>query len=114
VLLLLQGVLGFIPGLAPGGELFGLFNVDMVHNGFNIVSGLIFLLAGISASESAAKGVALFFGFVFTVLTLWGLLGDGTILNGLTQLNMADNILHLILAITSLGVGLSRERVVRV
>jgi hypothetical protein len=40
VILTVIGILGFIPALAPNGDLFGLFAIDPVHNLVHLVSGL--------------------------------------------------------------------------
>src|SRR5690242_2792264 len=47
--LLLVGILGFVPALAPDNNLLGIFAIDGFHNVIHILSGVVGLAAGLSS-----------------------------------------------------------------
>jgi hypothetical protein len=109
-ILLLVGVFGFISdahfdtgstGLQGDGFLG--FEVNAWHNLVHVASGL-FLLA-LAAKRSTAKTATLAFGAIYAVVTVIGLI-DGNDVLGLFPINAADNVLHAVLAASSLLVGL--------
>jgi hypothetical protein len=91
------GVLGFV--LNPtGGELLGIFAVNVLHN-------LVHLLFGIFGIAAAYVGRSRFYlqgvGIIYLLLTVLGFVpglyaGDHLLL-GLVHINLADNFLHLVL-----------------
>jgi hypothetical protein len=91
------GVLGFI--LNPtGGELLGIFAVNVPHNLVHLLFG-IFGIAAVLAGRSRIylQGV----GVIYLLLTVLGFvpglfIGDEMLL-GLVHINLADNFLHLVL-----------------
>src|SRR6185295_1698495 len=90
------GILGLIPGCAPGGMLFGAFQVNGAHNFLHLVTGIAALWTGI-VSKAAAKAFFKVFGIVYVILALLGFLGgDGNMVLGMFSSNMADSWLHLI------------------
>jgi len=97
------GVLGFVPGVTVAGRLFGVFEVDTLHNIIHIVSGLAFLWAAMSA-EKTARMVFQVFGVVYAIVAVVGLIQGGTVL-GLISTNMADHLLHVVLAVVILYIG---------
>ena len=105
---LLIGVLGFIPGITMEVDgvkkLLGIFEVDATHNLVHILSGLAFLAA--AQKERWSRMAFQVFGIVYALVTLIGFIAgtDGTVL-GLFHVNIADNILHLVLAATFLYLG---------
>ena len=96
--MLLVGILGFVPGLAPGGMLLGLFEVNALHNIIHVVTGI----AGLWAASTAANSRLFFkvFGIVYGLVTILGIIMGGNIL-GLIMINTADTLLHV--AITALA-----------
>lgn len=96
------GVLGFIPGITSNGHLLGIFEVDMLHNIIHLLSGIVaFAVAG------SAKNATLYFkifGVVYAVVAVVGLVQGDTVL-GLISTNMADHVLHVVLAAALLYVG---------
>ncbi len=114
IVFLLIGVLGFTPlAFESDGvkKLLGLFQVDAVHNIVHILSGLVFLAA--AQKERLARTAFQVFGIVYALVTLIGfLVGDGGSVLGLFHVNMADNLLHLILtaAFLYLGFGVPADR----
>ena len=91
------GVLGFV--LNPtGGELLGIFAVNVLHNLVHLLFG-IFGIAAVLMGRSRVylQGV----GVIYLLLTVLGFVpglfvGDEMLL-GLVHINLADNFLHLVL-----------------
>ncbi|MEK7132170.1 MAG: DUF4383 domain-containing protein [Patescibacteria group bacterium] len=105
----LVGVLGFIPGITSDGHLLGIFEVNTLHNIIHLLSGLLGLYAA-SQGEALARTWAKVFGVIYALVTVLGwLLPDGNIL-GLIQVNLADNLLHTVLAVAILYVGFGMKK----
>ena len=105
VVFLLVGVLGFVPGATPDGELLGVFHVDTLHNIIHVLSGLVALgLASMGAKYGKTYLVG--FGAVYALVAVVGLVQGDTVL-GLFGVNAADNVLHVVLALGLLGTGLT-------
>jgi hypothetical protein len=106
VVFLAVGILGFVPGITSetGGDKFllGIFQVGVLHNIVHIASGAAALLAASGASY--AKVYFRVFGTVYAVVAVVGLVQSDTIL-GLMPINLADNILHVVLALALLAIG---------
>lgn len=119
---LLVGVLGFIPGVTTdydsmefaehhsGAELFGVFQVSILHN----LVHLLFGIAGIAMSRAASTARAFLIGggVVYLVLWLYGLIIDQDSGANFIPVNTADNWLHLALGLgmVVLGLLLGRRR----
>lgn len=101
--LTLVGILGFIPGLAPSGNLLGIFAIDPLHNVIHILSGVVGLAAAFTAGAKYARLYAGVFGVVYGLVTIIGFI-QGTTVLGLIHVNLADNVLHLLITVASLGV----------
>ncbi len=117
---LLVGVLGFIPGITTDydtmqfaghesqAKLLGIFQVSILHN----IVHLLFGVAGIllARSWSGARNYLIVGGAIYLVLFLYGILiGDESTAN-FVPMNLADDILHLVLGIGMIGVGLALSR----
>ncbi|WP_329109969.1 DUF4383 domain-containing protein [Micromonospora sp. NBC_01699] len=117
---LLIGVLGFIPGVTTGydrlgfaghtsgAQLFGVFQVSVLHNLVHLAFGL----AGLALARTVAgsRGFLVGGGAIYLLLWLYGLvLGHGTTVNFL-PLNRADDWLHLGLGLAMIGLGLLTTR----
>jgi hypothetical protein len=103
VVLLAVGVLGFVPGITTGGYLLGIFAVDAVHNIVHLVTGL----AALAAAMTSAANARLFFkvfGVVYAIVAVLGFL-QGDMVLGLFVVNMADHVLHLVIAAVALYLG---------
>ena len=103
---LVMGILGFVPGVTMGGEyLFGIFAVDAVHN-------LVYMLVG-------ALGVAAYYwdrsmlycqvlGVFMLLIAIMGfipaLVFDEKLL-GIFAVNLAVNILHLVVGLAAAYLG---------
>lgn len=97
------GILGYVPGVTADGHLLGIFEVDPVHNIIHLVSGLIFAFAAWSSAQYS-RYAFIGFGIVYALVTIVGFLQGDTVL-GLFGVNMADNVLHLVIAAAALAVG---------
>ena len=120
---LLVGILGFIPGITTNydtmsfasheseAQLLGIFNVSILHN----IVHLLFGIAGVLMAKtfSSARTYLLGGGVIYLVLFVYGLLIDHNSAANFVPVNMADNWLHLALAIGMIGlaVALSRDAV---
>ncbi|MFI6810292.1 DUF4383 domain-containing protein [Streptomyces luteogriseus] len=114
------GALGFIPGITTdygslefashesGAELFGLFQVSILHNLVHLAYGLTgLILAGTAAGAYAYLLVG---GAVYLVLWVYGLsVGRDSDAN-FVPLNTADDWLHLVLGIAMIGLALALGR----
>ncbi|MEH1016037.1 DUF4383 domain-containing protein [Micromonospora sp. CPCC 206060] len=115
VVFLLVGVLGFVPGITSdygdlafaghhsGAELFGLFQVSVLHN----VVHLLFGAAGLvmSRTVTAARTFLIGGGAVYLVLWLYGLVVDTASEANFIPVNGADNWLHLVLGLGMIALG---------
>lgn len=109
VVLLLVGILGFIPGITTSDQmLLGIFHVNALHNIVHLVSGV----AGIWAAKNGAKAAKMFFqvfGVIYAAVTLLGFYyGDAAIL-GLVSNNTSDTYLHLVIAVAALYLGFAKK-----
>jgi hypothetical protein len=100
--LIIVGLLGFI-----NNPVLGIFKVDVLHNLVHLASGILAVVfAGMGASQ--AKTFAVILGVVYALVTILGFLSGESVL-GLITVNMADNVLHLVLAIVFLVIGLKKS-----
>ncbi|XKT74734.1 MAG: DUF4383 domain-containing protein [Patescibacteria group bacterium UBA2163] len=97
------GVLGFVPGITTDGHLLGIFEVDAVHNIIHLLTGLIFVW-GALASASTSQMVFKVVGVVYALVAIIGFVQGDTVL-GLIATNMADHVLHVVLAVAILYIG---------
>ncbi|MEW6635569.1 MAG: DUF4383 domain-containing protein [Actinomycetota bacterium] len=105
------GVLGFVPGVTtPEGMLFGVFAVDAVHNLVHLIVGAL----GIAAYYwDRARLYCQALGIWYLVVGVLGfipalLFGDGMLL-GLFHVNVADNLLHLIVGAAAAYLGFAPQ-----
>lgn len=120
VVLLLVGVLGFIPGITThykdlefagdgsGAKLLGIFQVSVLLN----IVHLLFGIAGLGLARTW-EGARLFLiggGVVYLALWILGIVGGAD----WVPTNSADNWLHFVLGIGMVGIGFmtTRERAV--
>lgn len=102
IIFILVGILGFIPGITSNGHLLGIFEVNTLHNIIHLLSGIIALMCAGSAMK--AKTYFKIFGVVYGLVTVVGFLQGNTVL-GLIGVNVADNLLHLLISIIALVLG---------
>ncbi|NML51990.1 DUF4383 domain-containing protein [Streptomyces sp. R302] len=122
LVLLVVAVLGFVPGVTTGvdemafaghesgAELFGVFQVSVLHNAVHLLFGA----AGVVMSRTAGTARAFLVGggFVYLLLWLYGVLVDLDGDANFVPFDTADNWLHLGLgaAMVLLGVVLGGRR----
>lgn len=104
VVMLVVGILGFVPGITSDGHLLGIFEVDAIHNIIHVLTGVLALVF----MKKNAKMFFKVFGVVYLLVTLLGFFMNGSIL-GLFMVNMADNVLHLAIAGLALWLGFRKE-----
>jgi hypothetical protein len=105
IVMIVIGILGFMPEVAPRGLLFGIFAINPLHNIIHLASGVIALICGLY-SEVAAKVYFIIFGIVYGLIAVLGFMhGEGLLLDKV-MINQADNYLHIAIAIFSLYLGL--------
>jgi hypothetical protein len=92
-----------------GGDLFGLFRVNVLHNLVHVALGAVLVAAGILGGRPA-KVVNTLVGSGYLLLFGVGLVVAGTGANVLA-LNGADHVLHLVLGLVLAAVGLGADRV---
>lgn len=122
IVLVLIGVIGFfIPQENSTGvqALFGIFDVDVVHNLVHIVSGLIGIGAAFGGFSVTFNRV---FGIIYTLIAILGLMpflyfptygNDSGRFLGLMHLSVADHVLHFIIGLSALAVGYYADRNMR-
>jgi hypothetical protein len=103
LIFLVLGISGYMTVFISNGLLFGLLEVDEIHNLAHLLTGAIALLA--TATARSSKLCLKFIGFIYLVLGVAGFAMDGEVLG--MQVNVMDNWLHLILGAAALYVGLS-------
>lgn len=114
VVMLLVGILGFIPGLTTAGPagtsyrlLLGIFAINPLHNVIHLATGAVALAAGLYGSGAYARMYFLVFGIVYALITIIGVTGilfdSHSNLLGIVPINGADNILHLAITLLALG-----------
>jgi Domain of unknown function (DUF4383) len=115
IVLLLIGIIGFFTPTKQYGvqEVFGLFDVDVVHNLIHVVSGILGIAAAFMGWSRTFNRT---FGIIYVVLGLVGLIPalyfpsgafghDNGLFLGLTHINAADHILHLVIGLAAVAVG---------
>ena len=112
VVLVLVGIVGFLvePSFNVGdsaqrGTLI-LFDINGWHNVVYLLSGVV----GLAMAGTAAKArlFAIGYGVVYVLVTILGfIVGDGGLLLSIIPINTADNVLHLVIAVTGIAIGLT-------
>ena len=110
--LVLVGIVGFLvePSFGIGdsaqrGTLIA-FDINGWHNVVHLLSGIV----GLAMAGTAAKArlFSIGYGVVYVLVTILGfVVGDGGLLLSIIPINTADNLLHLVIALTGIGVGLA-------
>jgi hypothetical protein len=104
VVFVIVGILGFAPGITTGGHLLGIFHVNTAHNMVHLLTGIIALAVGFR-SEHASRVFFQVLGAVYGLVAILGFVyGDRPIL-GLISNNLADTLLHVVIACVSLCLG---------
>lgn len=108
IVFILIGVLGFIPGITSNGHLLGIFEVNTLHNVIHLLSGIVALGASMS-SLKASRMYFQVFGAVYALVAIVGFVQGSTVL-GLIGVNLADNLLHVVIAAAALYLGFGMKQ----
>lgn len=103
---IVAGVLGYSSFFAPNGMLLGIFAVDHMHNMVHIISGVVALVSALN--EKYARLYLQIFGVVYGLVAALGFTMNGNVL--MMHMNMADNFLHLAIALIALYFGFAMKR----
>lgn len=102
VVFLVVGGIGFFSD-----PILGIFETDALHNIVHLLSGVLGLMAvGMGWEKTFAK----VFGTVYAVVAVLGFLMPGGMVLGLISVNMADNVLHTVIAAVFLYAGFFGEK----
>lgn len=107
IIFIAVGILGFIPGITSNGHLLGIFEVDTLHNVIHLLSGIVALMC--AGSTMKAKTYFKVFGVVYGLVTVLGFLNGATVL-GLIGVNVADNLLQLVISVAALAIGFGGKK----
>jgi hypothetical protein len=102
--LLVVGLLGFVPALTPDGNLLGIFHVNTVHNLIHVLSGIAALAAGFSG-YAYSKLYFQVFGVIYGLVAVLGLFYMDNDILGIVAHNTADLLLHVVIAGAALALG---------
>lgn len=107
VVLTIVGIWGYITSPNP---VLGIFAVDGTHNFIHLATGIIGILAGLGG-DKYVKMYLQVFGVIYALVFLVGIFtpADGKVL-GLFMANIADDILHLIIAAVALYGGFGKGK----
>jgi hypothetical protein len=120
IVFLVVGVAGFIPGITTnyselklashhsGAQLFGLFQVSVLHNAVHLLFGVAGLV--LARTPMAARNFLLYGGFVYAALFFYGILIEYQSSANFVPLDDADNVLHLVLAAGMIALSFLLDR----
>lgn len=103
VVFVVIGIWGFVQE-----PVLGIFGVNALHNVVHIVSGVLALLA-VSQGASAVSLFSKVFGVVYGLVAVLGFVVPDLMMD-LLAVDMADNLLHVVLAIVFLVIGFGMNR----
>jgi hypothetical protein len=106
VVFALVGVLGLLGGFGIVGPS-GIFMTDSLHDWVHLISGIVFLIVALAAPMHSSI-VMKVFGVVYLLVAVLGFFGSPVL--GFLVVNMADNILHLVLGAVILWAGFASKR----
>ncbi|MDR3623882.1 MAG: DUF4383 domain-containing protein [Chlamydiales bacterium] len=104
IVFLLVGIAGFIPALMMKDLLFGIFNVDALHNVIHIVFGIIGLWVACT-SRSASRIYFKVVGIIYVILAILGFWSGNDPVLGTISNNLPVAWLHLAIGIVALILG---------
>lgn len=120
VVFLLIGVLGFIPGITTNynelyfaghdsmAKLFGVFQVSILHNLVHLAYGVVGL--ALARTVAGARTFLIGGGVIYAALWIYGVAVDQNSGANFVPFNTADNWLHFLLAVGTIGLGLATGR----
>ena len=106
IVVLVVGVLGFVPGITSDGMLLGIFQVDTMHNIVHILTGVLAIAAAMGTG-SYARLYFKVFGVVYALIAVLGFVMSDNVMG--MMMNMMDHLLHLVIAAFALYVGFAMK-----
>lgn len=113
--LVLVGLLGFV-----NDPVLGIFEVNLLHNLVHLLSGAVLLAVAFMNNGANARITLLVLGVVYAIVAILGFVARGTLEPLLTDSGqvtdanwMADNVLHILLAVVFIAVPLVVKEDVR-
>lgn len=91
------GILGFIPEVAVGGLLFGIFKLNTAHNLLHVLTGATAFWCGAKSVKASGLFFRLF-GIFYSLLAVLGLYYFKSSILGVISNHLPDTLLHLFLA----------------
>ncbi|MEX1997409.1 MAG: DUF4383 domain-containing protein [Candidatus Andersenbacteria bacterium] len=104
VVLLALGILGYVPGITTDGMLLGIFAVNGPLNVIYLITGAAALWGSRSNLKNAKMSLQVL-GVVYALLAVLGIFNIEGPLLGMLAHNMADLVLHVVLAAVALYAG---------
>ena len=102
VVLVLVGILGFMPGIGQP-LLLGIFGVNTAQNILHLVGGAVIVWFGY---QGGAKSTNMWLGIISAVVAVLGFIpGASDLLADVFGINTAISVLHAAIAVVSLGVA---------
>lgn len=95
------GVAGFLPQFRLNDLLFGQFEVNNLHNVIHIGLGILAIISAMSTGLTRLYFQLL--GLFAAIVAIFGFVHNGDLI--IMHVNMADNILHIAIAIIALMLG---------
>lgn len=102
VILTLVGLLGFF-----NNPVIGLFNTNALHNIVHLATGILAIVFAMQSDASAIMFNKVF-GVIYAIVAILGFIAPG-FMSDLLNVNGADNVLHVILAVIFLYVGFAMK-----
>ena len=112
IVFLVLGILGFIPLFKFGAEdyLFGIFAVDAVHNLIHVLVGALGVAAYFwDRARLYCRSLGIFYLVVGVLGFIPALIFGDEMLLGLFQVNLADNVLHLVVGAAAAYLGFAPQ-----
>ena len=104
VIMLVIGLLGFVPQAVENGKLLGIFAVNAMHNIVHILTGLVSIWCGFQSIQLSRIFFQIF-GLVYAVVALLGFFYMDHPILGIMANNLADVFLHVAIAAGSIYLG---------
>lgn len=104
LIMIVAGILGFLPDFTPNGKLLTLFQVNPMHNIVHLVTGIVALVCGLT-SGLASKLFFITFGIIYGIVAVLGFMMGQGMLFDMIAINQADNWLHAVVSLFCLYFG---------
>ena len=100
------GIAGFLPSFTTDERLFGLFEVNVMHNVLHLISGVIAIMA--ATRYQYAKWYFEVLGLFYAIIAILGFARDGNLF--IMHTNIVDNIFNILIAVIALYLGFSAKK----